>query len=226
MIGRDPHPASRVGSHAVVPLCRCRELRVRGVVDQERTLVVTFRLADLSSRCHCKGRPKVTRTTHDSCAPQRLQQFLLQGATGLNEEAAIDRLVWHLVALGARVSTLQPPGNLLRRPLRSALVCHEVRQHSVLGQFTGLGRRAPYPKRSARPDSPDMIPESLLSRNGHPRSTGSITSPHGENVLRVALLRSLRRLRPHGRRPSNFRRLENTVSPLATLFPSISRSAV
>lgn len=47
--------------------------------------------------------------------------------------------------LVARVSAFQPSGNLLRRPLPLELACHDVSQHSVLGQFTGLGTMRPIP---------------------------------------------------------------------------------
>lgn len=35
----------------------------------------------------------VARTSHSPRVPEMLQQLLLQGATGLNEEAAVDGLV-------------------------------------------------------------------------------------------------------------------------------------
>lgn len=56
----------------------------------------------------------VARTAHDSRAPQMFQQLLFQGASGLNEEAAINGFVWYLECLVARVRTLQPSGDLLR----------------------------------------------------------------------------------------------------------------
>jgi hypothetical protein len=70
-------------------------------------------------------------------------QLLLQSAACLDEQAAIDRLVGHLKGFVIRVGTLQPAGNLLRRPLEAELMRHEVGQRSVLYQLTDLRATAP-----------------------------------------------------------------------------------
>ena len=44
-------------------------------------------------------------------------KILLQNATSLDEQAAIDRLVRHLVSLVIGIGVLQPPRNLLGRPI-------------------------------------------------------------------------------------------------------------
>lgn len=72
------------------------------------------------------------------------QQLLLQGASGLYEEAAIDGRVT-LDYSYRLIDVLQPPDNLLRRPQQLELACHDVRQRSVLRQFTDLGTTRPIP---------------------------------------------------------------------------------
>ena len=56
----------------------------------------------------------MARTAHHPGAPQMLHQFLLQGAAGLDEEAAIDGLGRHLKARIVGIGVLEPTGNLLR----------------------------------------------------------------------------------------------------------------
>src|SRR5665213_377848 len=52
------------------------------------------------------------------CSPgsKMLEQFLLQHPTGLDEQAAVDRLVRHLIVRLPRVGALEPASDLLRRP--------------------------------------------------------------------------------------------------------------
>jgi hypothetical protein len=76
-----------------------------------------------------------------------LQQLLLQGTTGLYEEAAIDGLMGHVVVLVVWVRTPEPSGNLLWRPLQLELACHDARQRSVLNQFTDFGTLRPIPRK-------------------------------------------------------------------------------
>ena len=52
-----------------------------------------------------------------ACRPQMGQQFLLQNASGLDEQASIDRLMGHAALLVVGICALQPPCNLLWRPL-------------------------------------------------------------------------------------------------------------
>jgi hypothetical protein len=49
-------------------------------------------------------------------------QLFLQHAAGLNKKTSIDRFVRYLHALVGRELPLQPPGDLLRRPLQCQLV--------------------------------------------------------------------------------------------------------
>ena len=98
-LGLVPEPGSFCGRRAI------RDLAV-GTSEQQVTFPVTWyrpifsrgwALADRhgvndSSVGVCLLRV-VARAAHASRAPQMLQQFLLQGPTGLNEQAAVDGLV-------------------------------------------------------------------------------------------------------------------------------------
>ena len=61
------------------------------IFNRGRTLADRHRVND-SAVIFCLLRV-MAGTPHDSGAPQMLQQLFLQGATGLNEQAAIDGLV-------------------------------------------------------------------------------------------------------------------------------------
>lgn len=56
-------------------------------------------------------------------AAQMRHQLLLQDPARLDEQALVDCLVRHLMRL-VRVGALQPPGDLLGRPLRLDPVCN------------------------------------------------------------------------------------------------------
>jgi hypothetical protein len=88
--------------------------------------------------------------------PSRAQmrlQLLLQHPAGLNEQAAIDRLVRHPIRLVIRIGALQPAGNLLRRPVLFQLAGNKP-PHIIIGrQLAQLGTQR-------------SIPGSLVSRRG------------------------------------------------------------
>jgi hypothetical protein len=83
----------------------------------------------------------MARAPHGPCAPQMLHELLFQRSTGLNVESAVDRLVGHVLALVARVFSLQPTGNLLRRPLPPQLMGYDLRQVPIFDQFACLGAK-------------------------------------------------------------------------------------
>ena len=61
---------------------------------------------------------------HQPRSAQMCCQLFLQHATGLDEEAAIDRFVRYLHVLVGWELLLQPTGDLLRRPLQPELLRH------------------------------------------------------------------------------------------------------
>src|SRR4030095_1624787 len=78
------------------------------------------------------------------CA-QVLDQRFFEHAAGLNEQTAIDRLVRHPQCLILGVVTLQPPGDLLRRPVASELRGHDSPQVRVPRELTRLRTPSPTP---------------------------------------------------------------------------------
>src|ERR1700748_458518 len=76
-----------------------------------------------------------------------LQQLLLQGAAGLNEGAAVDGLVGHVVALVAWMSMLEPTSDLFRRPQHPQLLGHDAGQCAVLRQLAPLRTTSSLPCR-------------------------------------------------------------------------------
>src|SRR5439155_24254619 len=61
--------------------------------------------------------PRVPRAADGTARPEMRLQVLLEDAARLHEQAAIDRLVRHLVSLVPGIGVLQPAGNLLWRPV-------------------------------------------------------------------------------------------------------------
>src|SRR5579884_432998 len=59
----------------------------------------------------------MARTAERAARAQMCLQVLLQDTAGLDEQAAIDRLVRHLAGLVAGIGVLEPPRNLLWRPV-------------------------------------------------------------------------------------------------------------
>ena len=57
------------------------------------------------------------RAADRACRPQMRQQFLLQNTPGLDEQTSIDRLMGHAGGLVVWMGALQPPRDLLGRPL-------------------------------------------------------------------------------------------------------------
>ena len=87
----------------------------------------------------------MARAADRPARPQVRLQILLQDPTGLNEQAAIDRLVRHLIRLVIRVSALQPAGNLLGRPVPLEPGGNKLPQPPMRRQLTPLGAQSPIP---------------------------------------------------------------------------------
>ena len=66
----------------------------------------------------------VLGATHSPLSTQLRRELLLQHATGLDEEAAIDRFVRYLHVLVGWELLLKPTRDLLRRPLQRELLRH------------------------------------------------------------------------------------------------------
>src|SRR5246127_2821234 len=80
----------------------------------------------------------VTRAAHASLRPQVVRQLFFQRSTCLNEQAAVDGLMGHAHALVMGILSLQPPGNLLGRPIQNQFTRNEVTQLAVHGKQTAF----------------------------------------------------------------------------------------
>src|SRR4030095_8241918 len=111
------------------------------------------RIRDLAALLRC-----MARATDGPPGPQMQQELLFQHAACLDEQTAIDRLVRHTQRLMLWAVTLQPPGDLLRRPIASEVPGHDAPQFWVPRELTRL--RTP----SSIPGSP--IPGFGAGRTG------------------------------------------------------------
>src|SRR5882757_3777918 len=80
----------------------------------------------------------MTRAAHPPLRPQMVKQLFFQHSTGLNEQATVDGLVGHAHALGVAIVDLQPPRNLLGRPIQNQFTRNDVAQLAVPGEQTSL----------------------------------------------------------------------------------------
>src|SRR5215472_8274599 len=80
----------------------------------------------------------MARAAHAPLRPQVVHQLFFQYSSCLNEQAAVNGLVGHAHALVAGIVGLQPPGNLLRRPVQNQFTRNDVAQPAVHGQQTSL----------------------------------------------------------------------------------------
>src|SRR3984885_15509363 len=74
-----------------------------------------------------------------------LNQLFFQHSTRLNEQAAINRFMRHAHALVLGILTLQPPGNLFRRPVQDEFTRNDLLQLHVQGKKTSLGTQGRVP---------------------------------------------------------------------------------
>ena len=82
---------------------------------------------------------RLLRATNGSLGPEAGLQLLLQDPSGLNIQAALDGFVGHACVFSVRIVFLQPPGNLLRRPLLLELGGNGLRKGTMLSQLTPFG---------------------------------------------------------------------------------------
>src|ERR1700730_9176351 len=93
---------------------------------------------------------EMARATHAPLRPQVVHQLSFQYATGLNEQATVDGLVRHADALVVGILLLQPPGNLLGRPVQNPFTRNDVPQLAVHGQQAALGSQSRLPSLCVR----------------------------------------------------------------------------
>src|SRR6202034_1110033 len=74
-----------------------------------------------------------------------LNQLFFQHSTRLNEQAAINRFMRHAHALVLGILTLQPTGNLFRRPVQDEFPRNDLLQLHVQGKKTSLGTQGRVP---------------------------------------------------------------------------------
>ena len=74
-----------------------------------------------------------------------LNQLLFQHSSSLDEQTAIEGLVGHAHALVAGIASLQPTGNLLRRPVLDQFTGDDQPQLPVPGKPAGLGSQGGLP---------------------------------------------------------------------------------
>ena len=77
-------------------------------------------------------------------------QLLLEDAARLDEQAAIDRLVRHLMSLVVGIGVLQPPRNLLRRPVLLKPGSDQLPQLFMHRQLAGLRSQGSIPRPAVR----------------------------------------------------------------------------
>src|SRR6476646_10748375 len=115
-----------------------------------------------------------------------LDQRLLQYASGLDEQTAIDRLVRHPERLVLGVLESQPPGDLLRRPVALQKPCDDSPQLRVCGQLTRLGPQCPMPGLSIR-GRRAVATSTTVAGNLAAHRGGSTTHAPGYNPQRASV---------------------------------------
>src|SRR5487761_543920 len=93
---------------------------------------------------------EMARATHAPLRPQVVHQLFFQYATRLNEQTTVDGLVRHAHALVVGIPILQPPGNLLGRPVQNQFTRNDISQLAVHGQQAALGSQSRLPGLSVR----------------------------------------------------------------------------
>src|SRR5205823_6982879 len=99
---------------------------------------------------------EMARATHTPLRPQVVHQLFFQYATCLNKQTTVDRLVRHVHALVVGIPILQPPGNLLGRPVQNQFTRNDISQLAVHGQRAARGTQSRFPS----------LPVSIMSTIG------------------------------------------------------------
>ncbi len=128
-------------------------------------------------------------------------ELALQGAACLHDR--VDRLVRHPHSLVLGILTLQPAGDLVRRPVRSSFVATTPAKTRLRASLHSCGRRARLGCRSPRASSSDARP--LRSRAASPLPRG-----HASPLKNRAMNRARRSIE----RPTN---ITDRLSPLPPL---------
>src|SRR5262249_1633245 len=115
----------------------------RAVLDRGRALTDRHGVDDLTARLPLGARP--LRAAHRPPRAQMPNEFLLEHAAGLDEEAAADGLVGDLELLLVRIPPLQPAGDLLGRPLQTEFPGHDSLQSPMDRQPTPLRTPGAFP---------------------------------------------------------------------------------
>src|SRR5580692_10241839 len=89
--------------------------------------------------------PRVPRAANSTLAAKMLNQLLFQHSPRLNEQAAVNRLVRHAHPLVLGILTLQPSGNLFRRPVQDEFTRNDLLQPHVKGEQAPLGPQGRLP---------------------------------------------------------------------------------
>ena len=122
------------------------------------------------------------------------RELLLEHASGLYEEASIDRFVGDLHLLVIRISPLQPPRDLLGGPLAHKLLCYCLTEPRPVRQLAMFWSTRPIPGRLVRPggtvDTPASItPHLPADRRRRPvKLTALLPSVSEGETLQVRLL--------------------------------------
>src|SRR5271163_1173151 len=119
------------GQQIAFPMARNRSL-----FHFRRPLADRDGIDDLPARVFEDAR--VLRATDAALGSQVPQQLFLQHSAGLDEQATVNRFVGHAQALVRGILDLQPPGNLLGRPVQDQSTRNDVPQLAVLGKQTAL----------------------------------------------------------------------------------------
>src|SRR5580658_9337393 len=125
---------------------------------------------------------EMARATHAPLRSQVVHQLFFQYATRLNEQAAVNGFVRHAHALVVGMPILQPPGNLLGRPVQKQFTRNDVPQLAVHGQQAALGSQSRLPSLCVRVmgtigKTPTMAHElSAHRRAGTTQTTGDLAN--------------------------------------------------
>src|SRR6185437_2263398 len=92
----------------------------------------------------------VTRATDRPARAQMRLQVLLEDSARLHKQAAIDRLVRHLVSLVSGIRMLQPAGNLLGRPVLRQLGSDQLPQLFMPRELARLRSQGAIPRALVR----------------------------------------------------------------------------
>src|SRR5271156_1522676 len=93
---------------------------------------------------------EMARATHAPLRSQVVHQLFFQYPTRLNEQAAVNGFVRHAHALVVGIPILQPPGNLLGRPVQNQFTRNYSPKLGVNAQRAALGSQSRLPILSAR----------------------------------------------------------------------------